>query len=134
MDSILTSVAHVLVEALIPIILAGVAALVGLAFDKFRLQRLGLKREWLVAEMQALVLAYEEKIEAQVKQGLIPAAQKGEAKLASVLADFLNKHPQVTDAEADVLAHQAIATVGVGAADFLAKLLAATHTKTAEAQ
>ena len=132
METLYSDLIHALVQALIPVILAGVAAVVGIVFDKLRLERAGVKREVLVKQMQALVLAYEEKIEAAAKAGLLPAAQKGEAKLAGVLTDFLNQHPRISDAEADILAHEAIATVGVGAADFLAKLLAASSK--AEAQ
>ena len=133
METLFSDLIHVLVEALVPILLAGVGAIVKLLYDKLKLEHRGLTRDFMVAQMQSLVLAYEEKIEAAVKAGLLPVADKSEAKLAGVMAGFLNQFPNVSDEEADILAHQAIATVGVGSADFLAKLLAATNSK-AEAQ
>ena len=127
MDTMLTAVTHELTQLLLAALVAMLTALVGMVFSKLKLERFGLKREALMTEMRGFVLSFEEQIEAAVKAGVRPAAGKGAAKLENVLLAFMLKHPEVSQGDAAVLAHEAIATVGVGSADFLAKLLHATR-------
>ena len=127
MDSMLNSVTHELTQLLLAALLAGLTALIGVLFQKFNLEKVGLKREALTTAMRSLVLSFEEQVEASVKKGLLPAAGKGAVKMELVLAAFMEKHPHITKDEATLLAHEAVATVGVGSADFLAKLLQATR-------
>jgi kynurenine formamidase len=127
METMTQSVVHELVAALFAVLIGALTALIGFVADKYRLERFGLKREQLVADMRGIVLAQEERVEALAKKGAISIAKKGDAKLEGALAIFLDKHPGITREEADHLAHEAIATVGVGSADFLGKLLRASR-------
>jgi len=127
METIITSVTHELAQLLLVLLMTVLTAVIGRLYQRFNLERLGLKREQMVTDMRGFVLSFEEQVEAAVKKGVTPAIGKGGVKLELALAAFMKKHPQVDQAEATVLAHEAVATVGVGAADFLAKLLHATR-------
>ena len=127
METIITSVTHELAQLLLVLLMTVLTAVIGRLYQRFNLERLGLKREQMVTDMRGFVLSFEEQVEAAVKAGVRPAAGKGAAKLENVLLAFMLKHPEVSQGDAAVLAHEAIATVGVGSADFLAKLLHATR-------
>jgi hypothetical protein len=108
--------------------LAGQAIVIAQRFMK----RLGLQADAerdakLKATAESAVLEVEERVESAIKSGLTPAVEKSAMKLEQATAIIVNKVPGVSDDEAESLAHEAVARVGLGATAAAGKLVAASQ-------
>jgi type II secretory pathway pseudopilin PulG len=77
---------------------------------------------------EGAVLRAEEIIEAQIKTHGTPIVRSGADKLEIAATAIMEKVPGVTKPEAEGLAKEAVARVGLGATDLAGKLAAASRT------
>ena len=124
MDLVIDELVKTLLQALAPIIAAGVVAVLALIA-----KRIGIS---ISAENQArteklvhdAIFFAEEKVAAFLKKGVSPA----QTKLQIATAQVLDKIPGITPAEAEALIHTELPKLGIGAASFMrAVAVAATN-------
>lgn len=77
---------------------------------------------------EGAVLRAEEIIESQIKSHGTPIVRSGADKLEIAATAIMEKLPGVTKPEAEDLAKEAVARVGLGATDLAGKLAAASRT------